>query len=62
MEDGMLLVGSLILLALLVSKEVVNGSTDPQLQRLDRALNISLFPMLGAFFLLLIFKTVEFLH
>jgi phosphoglycerol transferase MdoB-like AlkP superfamily enzyme len=62
MEDGMLLVGSLILLALLVSKEVVNGSTDPQLQRLDRALNICLFPMLGAFFLLLIFKTVEFLQ
>jgi hypothetical protein len=57
-----LLVGTLFLLVLLVMKEVVCASSDPRLGKLSRALNISLVPLLCAFFLVLIIKIGEVLR
>ena len=62
LSGSLLLVGTLFLLVLLVMKEVVCASSDPRLQKLSSALNISLVPLLCAFFLVLIIKIGEVLR
>jgi hypothetical protein len=55
----LVLVGVLVLLALLLLKELAVASADSRLHRLSRVLDISILPLLIAFFLVVIFKVIE---
>jgi len=62
LSESLTLVGILFLLVILVVKEVASASTDPRLQKLNRVINISLIPLLGVFFLILIIRVGEVLR
>jgi hypothetical protein len=62
LSESLTLVGILFLLVILVVKEVASASTDPRLQKLNRVINISLIPLLGVFFLILIIRVSEVLR
>jgi len=62
LSESLTLVGILFLLVILVVKEVASASTDPRLQKLNHVINISLVPLLGVFFLILIIRVGEVLR
>jgi hypothetical protein len=53
------LIGILVLISLLVQKEMATAAPSTRLQRLSRALNIGILPLLIAFGLIVIFKVLE---
>jgi hypothetical protein len=62
LSESLTLVGILFLLVILVAKEVASASTDPRMHKLNRVINISLVPLLGVFFLILIIRVGEVLR
>jgi hypothetical protein len=59
LSGSLALVGILVLFVLLLLKELAAASADSRLHRLNRVLDISILPLLIAFFLVVIFKVVE---
>jgi hypothetical protein len=53
------LIGILVLLALLVQKEIAGSDERGRYQRLGRALNIGIIPLLFAFILIVVVKVIE---
>ena len=59
LTGSLALVSVLVLLTLLVQKEVGAVSTDHRLQKMVRALNIAIAPLLVAFILIVVAKVAE---
>jgi hypothetical protein len=55
-------VGILLLLALMVQKELASSSTSPFMERLNRYLNIGIFPLLITFVMIAVIKVLDVLH
>ena len=56
------LIGILLLLILLIQKEIITSSNKVNLQRLSRALNVGIIPLLVAFFMTAVVKVVQVLY
>ena len=56
------LVGVLILIALLIQKEFASAASDAQWKQLGQLLDIGILPLLIAFVLLVVFKTIGILN
>ncbi len=56
------LIGTFVLFALLLQKELAGSSTNNLFQRLSRSLNVAVFPMLIAFLMIVFFKVAEVLR
>jgi hypothetical protein len=52
-------IGIVILLTLLVQKELVSTSNDLRLLRLQRTLNIAIYPLIVVFLLIFVTKIIE---
>jgi hypothetical protein len=59
LSGSLALVGILVLFVLLLLKELAVASADSRLHRLSWVLDISILPLLIAFFLVVIFKVIE---
>jgi hypothetical protein len=59
LAGSLALVGILVLFVLMLLKELAVASADSRLHRLSRVLDISILPLLIAFFLVVIFKVIE---
>ena len=55
-------IGVFILITLLVLKELTTVSADARLQRMSRALNYVIIPLLIAYFLIVIIEIIEALN
>ena len=55
-------IGVLILITLLVLKELISVTADSRLQRMSRALNMGIYPLLIAFFVIVIFEIINVLN
>lgn len=53
------LIGIIVLLSLLVQKELANSAVNWRLQKLSRALNIGIFPLVIAFILIVATRLVN---
>jgi hypothetical protein len=53
------IIGIVILLSLLVQKELVSTSSDTRLLRLQRTLNIAIYPLIMVFLLIFLAKVIE---
>lgn len=62
MAGSFALIGILVLFALLLQKELAGSSSGDLMQRLSRALNVAIFPLLIAFMMIVIFKVAEVLR
>jgi hypothetical protein len=56
------LIGVLVLFSLLLQKEIATASSSERLQRLRKALNIGIIPMLFAFVLIVVYKVASVLN
>ena len=59
---GVTIIGIILLLVLLVQKELASASSGKQVNRLGRALNIGILPLLFAFVLVVASKVINILH
>gem|GEM_PF-1873863 len=55
-------IGVLVLISLLVLKELISVTADSRLQRMSRALNMGIYPLLMAFFVIVIFEIINVLN
>jgi hypothetical protein len=59
LSGSLALVGILVLFVLLLLKELAAASADSRLHRLSQVVDISILPLIIAFFLVVIFKVIE---
>ena len=59
LAGSLALIGVLLLISLLVQKELATATEGARLQKLSRALNIGIVPLLFAFVLSVVFKVAE---
>ena len=53
------LIVSVVLIVLLIQRELIKGSENARLQRLNQALNIGIVPLLIAFAIIVVFRVAD---
>ena len=53
------LIVSIVLIVLLIQRELIKGSDNARLQRLNQALNIGIIPLLIAFAIIVVFRVAD---
>ena len=53
------LIVSIVLIVLLIQRELIKGSDNARLQRLNQALNIGIVPLLIAFAIIVVFRVAD---
>jgi hypothetical protein len=54
-------IGVVVLLTLLIQKELISASSDARMLRLQRTLNIAIWPLIAVFVLIAVSKIIEIL-
>ena len=62
LAGSLVMIGVLVLLSLLIQKELVTTGTGNRAQRISRALNIAIVPLLIVFGMVVVNKIMEVLH
>jgi nitrate reductase NapE component len=52
-------IGVVVLFSLLIQKELISSSNDGRMQRLQRALNIAIWPLIAVFVVIVLAKALE---